>query len=89
MTSWKRPWWWLSFADPTQPSGRQFLGAVLVRAASLEEATREAWRLKINPGGEIMAFEVPSQYECRVSDDVAYRLLSREEIEVFERRWAN
>jgi len=44
--------WWLSFADPKKPKGKQFLGACIVQALTFMEALQVAHILKINPGGE-------------------------------------
>lgn len=49
--------WWLSFADPDLPRGRQFLGVVVVRADDMKDAMQKAWRLGINPGGEVKGYE--------------------------------
>ena len=46
---------WLSFCDTERPVGQQFLGATVVTASDVEEAVRAAWRLGINPGGEVAA----------------------------------
>jgi hypothetical protein len=51
--------WWLLFAGPAKAKGTQFLGVAIVDAESSEDAIREAWRLKINPGGECMGFGMP------------------------------
>jgi hypothetical protein len=55
----KLSWWWLSFADPELPAGRQFLGVVIVRGDSIISAVKEAWRLKINPGGQAAGVSLP------------------------------
>ena len=46
-------WWWLSFVDPNLDVGHRFLGAAIVRGAGMVDAVREAWRLGVNPGGEV------------------------------------
>lgn len=51
--------WWLSFADPTRPTGSQFLGAALVEGQSLLDAAQTAWILGCNPGGEVGGVELP------------------------------
>jgi hypothetical protein len=43
-------WFYISFAGP------KFLGAVIVRGRGPSTALRESHRLKINPGGEAVAF---------------------------------
>lgn len=73
------PWWWLSFADGEKPKGEQFLGACLVQGATLPDAIKEAWRLKINPGGEVMSGELGG-YPVDVPEKWANRLLSHEDM---------
>ncbi len=46
-------WWWLSFSNPHEVPGRQFLGVIIVEAAGFRDAIDDAWRRKINPGGEV------------------------------------
>lgn len=53
--------WWLSFADSRLPKNRQFLGAAVVEAPSFLEAVLKAYKLKINPGGEVKAVEIPPE----------------------------
>ena len=55
------PLWWLSFVDTDKsdppekqvPGGGGFLGVAIVHAEDSVAAVREAWRLKINPGGQV------------------------------------
>jgi hypothetical protein len=56
-------WFYISFADSSRPKGTQFMGAVIVRGADIEEAAREAWRLGINPGGEALGVPLPEGQE--------------------------
>ncbi len=65
-------WWYLSFADDTA-----FRGGVVVRGTDVESATKEAHRLKINPGGQVLGVPIP---EGKVPV-AAYRdrLLTRED----------
>jgi hypothetical protein len=53
-------WWWLSFCDGNKPAGSQFLGVAVVQIADggMIGAVRRAHQLGINPGGEVMGFEV-------------------------------
>jgi hypothetical protein len=53
------PHWWLSFCDPDRPRGEKFKHAVIVEGRDIVEAADEAWRLGINPGGEVMGYELP------------------------------
>lgn len=47
-------WWWLSFVDPARAQGDRFLGVAVVQAEDELGAVKEAWKRKINPGGEVM-----------------------------------
>lgn len=69
-------WYWLSFSDDG-PAG--FLGAAVVRGRDIISAVREARRLGINPGGEVLALPmspaalalIPDCYrDCHLSRDV-------------------
>ncbi len=66
--------WYLSFADE-----RGFLGAAIVQAQGITTATMRAHRLGINPGGQVAAYEVPSEVE--IQPGMMDRLLNREEAE--------
>jgi hypothetical protein len=66
-------WWYLSFADEV------FLGAALVRATDIADAVREAWALKINPGGSVYAMAVEHEDKLPPSED-RERLLSKDEV---------
>jgi hypothetical protein len=76
-------YWWLSFADARRPKGSQFLGAVLLQAYDVTGAIRAAWRLGINPGGEVLAH--PAPFTFRPRDGWAERLLSAAECAEFDR----
>ena len=52
----KEPLWWLSLADDAG-----FRGVVLVRGASDTKAIRLAHALGCNPGGEVLAAEIPDE----------------------------
>jgi hypothetical protein len=64
----QEPLWWLSFAEPDEEKPwwkfwrkakeGEFLGVVIVHAASMEDAKQEAWRRQINPGGEIVGMTI-------------------------------
>lgn len=75
-------WWWLSFCDASLPKGSQFLGAVLVRARDPRDAIREAWRLQVNPGGEVLSQPAPPEFQPLPG--WAGRLLSRADCEEFD-----
>lgn len=72
---------WLSFADPKKPKGSQFLGACILEVDSessnpLEKAIHKAHELGINPGGEVLGFEIGR----KPHDSWMNVLLNREEI---------
>jgi len=70
-------WWWLSFCDPSKPVGQQFLGACVIRGASIEAAVRNAHLFAINPGGEVQGLEIPDR--ITVPEWAHKRLLTHEE----------
>jgi hypothetical protein len=82
----QEPLWWLSFAEPDEEKPwwkfwrraeeGAFLGVVIVQAASMEAAMREAWRRQINPGGEIVGMMIVNAEVNNMN-----RLLDREEAE--------
>lgn len=49
-------WWWLSFTDPDRPKGQHFLGLCIVPAPNVVFASRVAWMLGCNPGGQIAGY---------------------------------
>jgi hypothetical protein len=68
--------WYLSFAED-KPVG--FLGAVIVQAASMQEARAVATTAGLNPGGEVAGWPVPVW--AKVPPRLLNRLLSRETVE--------
>lgn len=70
--------WWLSFCDGDRPKGEQFLGVAIVEAGDVVAAVKEAWRLGINPGGEVMI--LPTN-PAKTPDAIRNRLLSKREVE--------
>jgi len=71
--------WWLSFADPERPKGTQFLGVIVIEAASFEEAILKTWALKLDPGGEVMGYEMDEREQ--LDEKYHNRLLSAKELE--------
>jgi len=67
----------LSFADPEKEPGTQFLGVCIVDAPTFQDATQKCWDLNINPGGEILAYRLPSTHPF--PSESKDRLLTREE----------
>lgn len=71
-------WWWLSFADPLRPPGRQFLGVLVVPGVSFEHALEGTFLLGLNPGGEVVGNELPP--DKVPAEEFRGRLLSRDEL---------
>lgn len=70
-------WWWLSFA--CEDTGKN-LGVAIVFGVGVEGATEEAWRLGINPGGQVLGGAInPRFFESHIEPEWLNRLLSREE----------
>jgi hypothetical protein len=67
--------WYLSFVDPGPPG--RFLGGAVVEGVDLGDALRNAWALKINPGGEVLGAPIEKNLFP------VNRLLSRAELESF------
>lgn len=82
--------YWMSFVDPERPEGDRFLGCLIVRGRNDMDVIRRSHMLGLNPGGEVMFFEIPKQYLDRVPIDwIETRLINREECEAFEKRYAS
>lgn len=47
-------WFYLSFVDATRPKGQRFNGCCILQAETALDALPQAWKHKINPGGEAM-----------------------------------
>jgi hypothetical protein len=69
---------YLSFADGSLPSGSQFLGGLFFRAKTVAGALAGSRRLGLNPGGSVLAVEVPPG--SPVDESLVGRLLSRAEV---------
>lgn len=85
---------WMSFCDPTLPTGEQFLGATIVEAEDSKAALRKSWRLGINPGGEVMFVELLGTAEMLPIQVQKYlhNLVSRDEAKADQRNehlWEN
>lgn len=72
-------WWYMSFADPDLPEGKQFLGACIVEGATFANAITNSHLQGCNPGGEAAAMELGDEPPAPAS--WLNRLLSREEAE--------
>ena len=55
--------WWLSFADCDNP------GVCIVAADSFDHAVDRAWKLGINPGGEILGYNMDMRSETAAEAD--------------------
>lgn len=81
-------YWWMSFCDHDLPSGEKFLGALIVKADTVEEMVNRSWELGLNPGGEILFFAIIKEYEKRIPLDwIETKLITKEEAGEFEKRW--
>lgn len=78
--------WWLSFADQTRPTGQHFLGVALVIAGDMAQAVRVAWKLGVNPGGEVLGMELPTWCWGLVYENLlpVGKLLTRAEAEALD-----
>lgn len=68
-----KTWWYLSFAD------EKFKGACIVEATDLIDAVKEAHRLRVNPGGEVLGHPIPENaiYDSKYRN----RLLSKTDLQ--------
>ena len=69
--------YWLSFCDPKKPDGQQFLGVIITKALGLTHALANTKLMGINPGGEVLAFEVPKD---KLNADDYDRLFSKNDL---------
>lgn len=72
-------WWWLSFCDPNLPQGNRFLGVIVIEAMDIKDACDRAWDMKINPGGEVLGYELSKSFLEAIKVEDRQRLLSKEE----------
>lgn len=80
--------WWLSFADGSLPEGSQFLGAAVVGPAdNIVGAIRLAHEKKCNPGGEVLAVQLPDG--CPLEPQDLGVLMSKPEAAVLEQTWGD
>ena len=69
-------WWYLSFVD-----SNHFLGGVIIWARGMVMAHMAATALELNPGGEMLAVEIPRDKVPPAR--YANRLLTKEQIQEF------
>lgn len=80
-------YYWLSFCDDTLPTGETFVGGCIVRANSIAVAIQEAWRLRCNPGGEVMGYPIPQDLWYRIKEERIGILWTKEECHAFEKQY--
>ncbi|HEY1645461.1 MAG TPA: hypothetical protein VGF75_03680 [Candidatus Saccharimonadales bacterium] len=66
----------MSFVDEVEGKDT-FLGAIITESNSPVEAVKKTWKLKINPGGEVLIVEIPE--DRKLDSRFLDRLLTREE----------
>ena len=69
-------YFWLSFAGD-----KGFLGATIIESSDIKQAIKKAWKLGVNPGGEVKSLELPHPHEADLLPFVPNRLYSKAEIE--------
>lgn len=79
----KLPYFWLSFADPDLPKGKQFLGVIVIKAIDFLDAIKEASGKGINPGGEVVGNEVVGDL-AKIPEEYIGRLLTRDEAQALD-----
>lgn len=67
---------YMSFVDHSRPEGERWLGACLVQAESVGDATHKAWEAGCNPGGEILFVEPEREPDIKWF----YRLLTKDDL---------
>lgn len=76
--------WFLSFCDEEKPEGEKFVGACVVEADSVEDATRVAWREGCNPGVDMLAIEIPPEDARFVPPELLNKLMTAAELVAFD-----
>jgi hypothetical protein len=81
-------YWWMSFVDKNKPKGSKFLGALIIKAENKYDVLVKSWTLGLNPGGDVQFYKIPEEYESRIPAEwIETRILNKEEIDAFERKW--
>lgn len=82
------PCWWLSFADPDKPRGRQFLGVVITGPAPDVVTARMRMAIEGVPhlGGEVLGAPLPKSVSDRLLPSDFYRVMSRSDAEALDAR---
>lgn len=71
---------WMSFCDTSKPKGEQFLGVIITKALGPVHALKKTHQMKINPGGEVMSYEVT---EIQNFNKVSDRLLNKKQLKKY------
>jgi hypothetical protein len=80
----------MSFCDPDRPTGEQFLGCLIIRAADYHEMIIKSHLLGLNPGGEVQFIEIPKKMVPHLPTEwVDKKLISRQEAEELDDRLAS
>lgn len=84
----EEPCWWLSFADPDKPKGKQFLGVVITGPAPDAVTARMFMAIEgvRHLGGEVLAFPLPAHVAERLLPSDFYRIMSRADAEALDAR---
>ncbi len=70
---------WISFADDDRGG---FLGVVITETHGVGTAAEKCWELGINPGGQMVAWEIPPEM-LKVPLEFWDRLLTKEQVAEF------
>lgn len=76
------PWQWVSFAGE-----EGFRGVAILRAWNVGHASQVAWEHGCNPGGEVMALEVPDEFGSPPPEWDHKLISDRAEVERLTERW--
>lgn len=71
---------YMSFSEPKPPNGRGWLGAAYIEAKHFKAALTKSRELGINPGGEVMACEIPRAQAKIVPQADRHRLLTLDDL---------
>jgi hypothetical protein len=75
---------WLSFVHIDRAIGDRCVGACVVEADDFVGAIEEAWRLGINPGGEVAGLPIPADKYSKFPESMRTRLLTRDEAKAIQ-----
>lgn len=74
--------WWLSFCDPENAEGSQFMGGCIVPGRDMLEAVRVSYMVGCNPGGDVLGVQLPEEIVMKSTD--ICRLMDKAEAENFK-----